>query len=86
MEDGHISRVLKNWALNQQPSKQLRERILEVAAASEAVPQENPSFLRMFDFLTPGIVHFTPDLLRQVPFSQSRFWSFQFATSWRVAN
>jgi hypothetical protein len=77
----YLSRLLKNWAGQQQPPAELRERILQNAAAPPRYPRHRFSrFARKNSF---SLNLYRPLSGWLGPFTDTRTWSFHLATTLR---
>ena len=91
--DLYLSRQLKNWAARKPLPKDGREKLLR-AAATPIPLHEQALRIPFIDFL---VKYFAPqthgykfvsqshDLVVK-PYSQSQIWSWEFASTWRMAS
>lgn len=84
--DSYLGICLKNWAAQQQPPVDGRERLLRSLASSPAQPK-NSYITRLWQrIFAPQPVYRPSNNWLLVPFTQSRAWSFHIAdTLYKVA-
>jgi len=91
--DFYLSRDIKNWAARHPLPKGGQERLLRAAAYIS--PQQEQSFrfplvdliIKYFAPQTHGYQFISPfDEVIAKPFTQTQLWSWEFASTWRIAS
>jgi hypothetical protein len=81
--DAYLSRYLKNWAVQQQPAADSRERLLRMAAGSP-LPCKPTAFSAFKTFIKPKNLDRPPLDRFAIPMTQSNIWSFHIALELRL--